>query len=137
MSFIIGVYLNFFIDYTILMYIDYVSKNCVDCSDNLEHNVLKNTTLFSMVFNILNVLSNRNLQLFVKSKNILYTLLGLISIIKFISLFSYINITMKDECDDCTNIWIRRFLYYYSRGLLVLLIFFTLISIYTLQLINK
>ena len=137
MSFIIGVYLNFFIDYTILMYIDYVSKKCVTCSNNIEHNLLKNTTLFSMVFSILNVLSDNNLQLFVKSKNILYTLFGLIGIIKFISLFSYINITMNGECNECTNVWRRRFLYYYSRGLLFLLMFFTLISIYTLQLINK
>ena len=139
MSFVLNFYISCFIDYNILMYIENVSKNCSDCSYNNVHNILKNITLLSLIFNIINILSNNDLRNYIKLNNILSLIFGLLGIIKIIMLFKYLNITMSKECNECTDSWRRNFIYYYTRFLLlnIMILILLLVNLYFVINYNK
>jgi hypothetical protein len=112
-----------FVNSIVLMYIDFVEKNCSACSDLLEKDILKNLTKISVGLILLSVIAEKPMVEFLHSNQIIAIILSTLGFINFITLYRFIGYMKTEPCDECTKNWRRKFLYIYSRTILALYFF--------------
>lgn len=120
-----------FIDSVILMYIDFVNKASPKCSDIMETDVLRNLTILSVGLLLLSIVAEDKLRSFLTSYQMLATVLSFLGLAKLIVLFRFISAMRTEECNESTYHWRRRFLFYYSRGVLFLYSLMVVYLVYT------
>lgn len=111
---------SLFVDSVILMYLDFVNKSCTKCADVMENDVLRNLTIFSAGLVLLSIVAEDKLRSLLMSSQLLSYLLPLLALVKLVALFRFISAMKTEECNECTYHWRRRFLFFYSRGVLFL-----------------
>jgi hypothetical protein len=108
-----------FIDFTILMYLDFVEKSCYECSDVIEKDILKNTTIFTIGLSLLAFVAEDKVKTLMSNETI-NMVIGVVAIVKFLSLYRFISSMRSEPCNQCTLSWRRRFLFYYSRMIMLM-----------------
>ena len=126
-----------FVDSVILMYIDFVNKASPKCSDIMETDVLRNLTILSVGLLLLSIVAEDKLRSFLTSYQMLATVLSFLGLAKLIVLFRFINAMRTEECNESTYHWRRRFLFYYSRGVLFLYSLMVVYLVYTAMTSSK
>jgi hypothetical protein len=129
--------ISLFIDSVILMYIDFVNKASPKCADIMETDILRNLTFISAGISLLNIISEDKLRSVLSSNQILVAILSFLGIAKLIILFRFVNAMKTEECNESTYHWRRRFLFYYSRGILLLFSLMVIYLVYSLMSISK
>ena len=126
-----------FIDSVILMYIDFVNKASPKCADIMETDVLRNLTILSVGLLLLSIVAEDKLRSFLTSYQMLATVLSFLGLAKLIVLFRFISAMRTEECNESTYHWRRRFLFYYSRGVLFLYSLMVVYLVYTAMTSSK